>query len=241
MKAKAIREQREAEASTSATNSSNPPNATQSGVKRSHSSMTAPDTPATVRDARANTANRPLDAIRPARNFTKYVDYDFSKMKDTKGGFLTEEDDPFNKALHAPDGKKEEKPANMTQKEWERQQLLQSLRRERAGPFEPAISILEDKSKQKTCRECGSLEIDWKWEEMLQCCVCNACKEKFPEKYSLLTKTEAKEDYLLTDREYWRFLAVGVVLLTVSQRNYATKIYSHASSDPIRTSQPGTT
>lgn len=206
MKAKAIREQRESEANVSATNFSNSPNATQSGVKRSYSSMTASDTRANVRDARSNTANRPLDAIRPARNFTKYVDYDFSKMKDTKGGFLTEEDDPFNKALHAREGKKEEKPANMTQKEWERQQLLQSLRRERAGPFEPAISILDDKSKQKTCRECGSLEIDWKWEEMLQCCVCNACKEKFPEKYSLLTKTEAKEDYLLTDREYWQLL-----------------------------------
>lgn len=206
MKAKAIREQRESEANVSATNSSNSPNATQSGVKRSYSSMTASDTRANVRDARSNTANRPLDAIRPARNFTKYVDYDFSKMKDTKGGFLTEEDDPFNKALHAREGKKEEKPANMTQKEWERQQLLQSLRRERAGPFEPAISVLDDKSKQKTCRECGSLEIDWKWEEMLQCCVCNACKEKFPEKYSLLTKTEAKEDYLLTDREYWQLL-----------------------------------
>lgn len=206
MKAKAIREQRESEANVSATNSSNSPNATQSGVKRSYSSMTASDTRANVRDARSNTANRPLDAIRPARNFTKYVDYDFSKMKDTKGGFLTEEDDPFNKALHAREGKKEEKPANMTQKEWERQQLLQSLRRERAGPFEPAISVLDDRSKQKTCRECGSLEIDWKWEEMLQCCVCNACKEKFPEKYSLLTKTEAKEDYLLTDREYWQLL-----------------------------------
>lgn len=164
--------------------------------------MTASDTPATVRDARANTTNRPLDAIKPARNFTKFVEYDFSTMKDTKGGFLTEEDDPFNKALHARDGKREEKPENMTQREWERQQLLQSLRRERAGPFEPAISVLEDKSRQKACRECGNLEIDWKWEEMLQCCICNACKEKFPEKYSLLTKTEAKEDYLLTDRWY---------------------------------------
>jgi DNA-repair protein complementing XP-A cells len=121
-------------------------------------------------------------------------------MTDTKGGFLTEEDDPFNKALHVKDGK-EEKPANMTQKEWERQQLINSLRRDRAGPFEPTISFLDEKSTQKTCRECGSLEIDWKWEGELRCCVCHPCKEKFPEKYSLLTKTEAREDYLLTDRE----------------------------------------
>lgn len=53
----------------------------------------------------------------------------------------------------------------------------------------------------KKCRECSSLEIDWKWEEALKCQVCNACKDKFPEKYSLLTKTEAREDYLLTDPE----------------------------------------
>jgi DNA-repair protein complementing XP-A cells len=31
--------------------------------------------------------------------------------------------------------------------------------------------------------------------------LCSICKEKFPEKYSLITKTEAKEDYLLTDPE----------------------------------------
>ncbi|KAE8365401.1 XPA protein C-terminus-domain-containing protein [Aspergillus caelatus] len=197
MKAKAIREQREAEARTSA-HVSGAAQSTKGGVKRSYSSMTA-ETPATVRDA--TSAARPLDSIKPARNFTKYVEYDFSKMTDTKGGFLTEEDDPFNKALHVKDGKEEQKPANMTQKEWERKQLLDSLRRNRAGPFEPALSVLDEKSKQKTCRECGSLEIDWKWEQDLRCCVCHACKEKFPEKYSLLTKTEAKEDYLLTDPE----------------------------------------
>ncbi|KAB8233358.1 XPA protein C-terminus-domain-containing protein [Aspergillus alliaceus] len=196
MKAKAIREQREAEARASASI----PGVAQStnGVKRSYSSMTA-EMPATVRDA--TSAARPLDSIKPARNFSKYVEYDFSKMTDTKGGFLTEEDDPFNKALHVKEGKEEQKPANMTQKEWERKQLLDSLRRNRTGPFEPALSVLDDKSKQKKCRECGSLEIDWKWEQDLRCCVCHACKEKHPEKYSLLTKTEAKEDYLLTDPE----------------------------------------
>ena len=55
--------------------------------------------------------------------------------------------------------------------------------------------------KGKTCRECGSLEIDWKWEEVFGCAVCSACKDKLPEKYSLLTKTEAREDYLLTEPE----------------------------------------
>lgn len=141
---------------------------------------------------------RPLDEIQPARNFTKFVDYDFSKMTDTKGGFLTVEDDPHNKALHSLGA--DEKPAHMTMKEWERHQLLRSLRERKAGPFEPGLSVLK-KEATKVCRECGSLEIDWKWEEVFGCAVCNACKEKVPEKYSMLTKTEAKEDYLITDPE----------------------------------------
>ncbi|KAJ5104306.1 hypothetical protein NUU61_001653 [Penicillium alfredii] len=206
MKAKALREQREAELAQSSTTSPSAtprPTQTAQGTKRTFASMTASNPPVSVRDARthAGSSDRPLDSIKPARNFTRYVDYDFSKMTDTKGGFLTQEDDPFNKALHVSDGKEEQKPAHMTQKEWERHQLLQSLRRNREGPFEPGLSVLDDKSQQKICRECGSLEIDWKWEEMLQCCVCHSCKEKYPEKYSLLTKTEAKEDYLLTDPE----------------------------------------
>ena len=123
-------------------------------------------------------------------------------MTDTKGGFLTVEDDPNNKALHAEDV--DSKPAGMTIKEWERQQLLRSLRKDRAGPFEPGLSVLKQE-KEKSCRECKRLEIDWKWEEIFGCAVCNACKEKFPEKYSLLTNTEAREDYLLTERKCcWR-------------------------------------
>ena len=141
---------------------------------------------------------RPLDEIQPARNFTKYVEYDFSKMTDTKGGFMTVEDDPHNKALHSL--KPDEKPAHMSMKEWERHQLLRSLREQKAGPFEPGISVLK-KEGGKVCRECGSMEIDWKWEEIFGCAVCSACKEKLPDRYSLLTKTEAKEDYLITDPE----------------------------------------
>lgn len=223
MKAKALREQREADLAKSSAA------APTQGVKRSYNSMTAATAPATLRDARSNasSSDRPLDSIKPARNFTRYVEYDFSKMTDTKGGFLTQEDDPFNKQLHASE-ERDNKPANMTQKEWERHQLLQNLRRNREGPFEPGLSVLDDKNQQKTCRECGSLEIDWKWEEMLHCCICHACKDKFPEKYSLLTKTEAKEDYLLTDRESHQdpYSEQASLKLTLKP-NYETRNYSH--------------
>ena len=117
-------------------------------------------------------------------------------MTDTKGGFLSAEDDPWNKQMqHQP--KEGEKPAHMTLKEWERHQLLKGLRQRKEGPFEPGIGL---GGVSKKCRECGSLEVDWQWEEVFKCEVCGRCKEKFPEKYSLLTKTEARDDYLLTER-----------------------------------------
>jgi DNA-repair protein complementing XP-A cells len=156
-------------------------------------------------------------AIRPARKFTKFVDYDFGKMTDTKGGFLSAEDDPWNKAMSGGPGGTggnnnttgggsadgaDERPKDMTVQEWERMQLLKKLRRQKTGPFEPGLSTLADEKERKKCRECGNLEIDFVWEEIFACAVCGPCKEKCPEKYSLLTKTECREDYLLTERMF---------------------------------------
>ncbi|KAK8094825.1 XPA protein C-terminus-domain-containing protein [Apiospora hydei] len=196
--------------------------------KRAHDAISASapvrNLPATSRDGRINGATEAAGAskagkdaanddgaIRPARKFTKFVDYDFDKITDTKGGFLSTEDDPWNKAMSgsatANGSKKpgqpepEERPKGMTAAEWERLQILKKLRRQKAGPFEPGLSVLKDEAERKKCRECGSLEIDFVWEEVFGCAVCGRCKEEKPEKYSLLTKTECKDDYLLTDPE----------------------------------------
>ncbi|KAI0598669.1 XPA protein C-terminus-domain-containing protein [Biscogniauxia sp. FL1348] len=239
LRAKAIRDQREAAARKAGAPS---PSRTPSGFiatdevrlpntrKRAHDAISGAvrvrDTPSTSRDGRANGASTPTagnssqqqqqadkdGAIRPARKFTKFVDYDFGKMTDTKGGFLSAEDDPWNKAMSGsaasgstnqpgPAGGADERPKGMTAQEWERFQLLKKLRRQKAGPFEPGLSALVDEKERKKCRECKSLEIDFVWEEVFGCSICGACKEKYPEKYSLLTKTECKEDYLLTDPE----------------------------------------
>ncbi|KAH8820688.1 XPA protein C-terminus-domain-containing protein [Xylogone sp. PMI_703] len=178
------------------------------GRKRAHASISTSNIPETNRDARqpgaASSSNGEEggNQVQAARKFMKYVDYDFSKMTDTKGGFLPVEDDPFNKALHASgENGAEQRPAHMTLKEWERHQLLKGLKNRKQGPFEPGLSVLGDGKDVKKCRECGSAEIDWQWDEVFKCQVCNGCKEKFPDKYSLLTKTEAKDDYLLTDPE----------------------------------------
>ncbi|GAB7347816.1 hypothetical protein MBLNU459_g5353t1 [Dothideomycetes sp. NU459] len=204
LKAKALRSQQLA-------SNPEPANRTPSGFiagqKRPHSGISTSSVQPSQRDARQTPGpgkdkdgfTKPDSGIQAAKKFQKFVEYDFSKMTDTKGGFLTADDDPFNRALHTPN--QEEKPANMTLREWEKAQLLRKLRDQRAGPYEPGLSALSAKTEQKKCRECGSLEIDWKWDEVFGCQVCAACKDKVPEKYSLLTKTEAREDYLLTDPE----------------------------------------
>lgn len=182
--------------------------------KRPFSSITQSEIPATNRDGRAAPAKPADDALRPAnKKFAKFVDYNFSAMTDTKGGFLSTEDDPWNKSMGggaaSGNGMKgpevEEKPKHMTVAEWERLQTLRKLQRQKTGMFEPGLSAIADKEERKKCRECGSLEIDWVWEETFGCAVCGVCKEKFPEKYSLLTKTECREDYLITDGEYSAF------------------------------------
>lgn len=208
LKAKALRLRQDRTVQPSAATSSFP--IASFGQKRSYSAISSD--PLSIRDARStvsgaaakpNSNNGLAQAqdigIRAARKFQKFVEYDFSKMTDTKGGFMTAEDDPNNKVLHAPE--QDGKPSDMTLKEWERLRLQRKLQEQRAGPFEPGLSVLDKREITKKCRECRGLEIDWQWDELLQCQVCHTCKEKYPEKYSLLTKTEAKEDYLLTDPE----------------------------------------
>ncbi|EJT73721.1 hypothetical protein GGTG_07577 [Gaeumannomyces tritici R3-111a-1] len=195
--------------------------ATRSSRKRPHSeteSSAGPPTtrastaisratvPTSIRDARAAPTKAGEEApLKAARKFTNYVDYNLSAMTDTKGGFMTADDDPHNYALNSgAKGKgaaEEQRPAHMTQEEWERKQLLNKLRRQKAGPFEPGMSALVSDAERKKCRECASLEVDFVWDEVFGVCVCGTCKEKFPEKYSLLTKTECRQDYLLTEPE----------------------------------------
>lgn len=130
-------------------------------------------------------------------------------MTDTKGGFLSTEDDPHNMALAGPkprpgeQGPTETRPQGMTLEEWQRLQTLRRLQRQKAGPFEPSLSVLRDAEERavKKCRECASPEIDFVWVEVFRIYVCAACKERHPDKYSLLTKTECREDYLLTEPE----------------------------------------
>ncbi|KAJ2776622.1 DNA repair protein rad14 [Coemansia javaensis] len=58
-----------------------------------------------------------------------------------------------------------------------------------------------DPDAVQQCCECGSVDLDAMYLKMFRVMVCRACIEGIPDRYSLLTKTEAKDDYLLTDSE----------------------------------------
>ena len=112
---------------------------------------------------------------------SSYIEYDFSKMQDSKGGFMVEAD---------ADG------AGEGQESWAERQhrLLEGTRR-----LNPPISA--DPAQNPKCYECERPELDFQFLQVFGSRVCHACKQKLGEKYSLLTKTECKEDYLLTDPE----------------------------------------
>ncbi|KAK0473236.1 thioesterase-like superfamily-domain-containing protein [Armillaria novae-zelandiae] len=106
-----------------------------------------------------------------------YFEYDLSKMVNSKGGFLVEDD------------KDADEEVRRKEKERERQRARQNQ--------EPAISLNPDLNPK--CCECQTIDIDHTYKNIFQCLVCKPCQDKKPDKYSLLTKTECKEDYLLTD------------------------------------------
>lgn len=70
---------------------------------------------------------------------------------------------------------------------------------EEARRYNPPLSMNKDENEK--CFECGRDELDFQFLGVFKCRVCFKCKADLPDKYSLLTKTECKEDYLLTDPE----------------------------------------
>lgn len=51
------------------------------------------------------------------------------------------------------------------------------------------------------CKVCGSIELDDFIRRHYRVRVCGTCREAHPDRFSLLTKTAAKEEFLLTDEE----------------------------------------
>ena len=115
-----------AKATAQQAQASKPSPAPVAGTKRGYSSITASQTPATLRNAAAASPQKrdqngfiqppSNDYIQPAKKYARkdFIDYDFSKMTDTKGGFLGAVDDPHNKAMWKGQPKEEQRPDGMT-------------------------------------------------------------------------------------------------------------------------------
>lgn len=56
-----------------------------------------------------------------------------------------------------------------------------------------SIGMSLDPEKQFECRECGAKDLDDSTRRVFGIYVCKKCMRELPDKYSLLTKTEAKE------------------------------------------------
>lgn len=102
-------------------------------------------------------------------------------MKDSRGGFINIDEPPPG-------------ADSTTLEEWKEKQRQEHIVHDLAPPI--------DISQAPKCFECGSLELDPNfYQNFNEVRVCRRCMKDKPEKYLLLTKTECREDYLLTDPE----------------------------------------
>ncbi|CCC70013.1 hypothetical protein NCAS_0D04320 [Naumovozyma castellii] len=141
---------------------------------------------------------RPLDnKIRPSVRKEDYIEYDFATMKNLHGGYINPEDRTsgydydFDDEFGNDIGSKKQKSLD----DWKREQQERKALYENAPPPEHI-------SKAPKCIECNiNIEMDPVLNDVFKLQVCKSCAKDHPEKYSLLTKTECKEDYFLTDPE----------------------------------------
>ncbi|GJJ78062.1 DNA-repair protein complementing XP-A cells [Entomortierella parvispora] len=127
-----------------------------------------------------------IEAIEPLpkNDWTKFYDYDLSKMKDTRAGFIKEVEEPSSaKSATAADDESSRK------RKWQPTIVQQ----------DPSIFLGAQDNYE--CQDCGSLDVDFQLLTHFHVPVCISCRDSQPEKYSLLTKTECRQDYLLTDPE----------------------------------------
>ncbi|WFD36224.1 [histone H3]-lysine(4) N-trimethyltransferase [Malassezia cuniculi] len=142
-------------------------------------------TPASVRDASTRDATVSQSANRESptkRRLGDYIEFDLTRLHNSRGGFLVEESNDELEALE--------------ERRKERERELQRMR----DQMEPGISL--DPSTRPVCESCGTTDIIFDpFQRVFGVFVCRPCERANPERYSLLTKTEVKDDYLLTDAE----------------------------------------
>lgn len=139
------------------------------------------------------TVPRPLK--RDAR-LGKYFEYDLSKMVNSKGGFLVEDEKEVDQHKVAIEKQRENERAQQNVDPRTCSCILRSAIA-LYSRLDRQLAMFLDRSKNPQCHDCGSVDIDHSFRKIFNCLVCNKCKNEKPEKYSLLTKTECKEVGLL--------------------------------------------
>ncbi|CED84974.1 DNA excision repair protein XPA/XPAC/RAD14 [Phaffia rhodozyma] len=136
--------------------------------------------PKDSRDATKGLKPAELPKLTKDPRLGNYFEYDLSKMVNSRGGFLVEDDE-----------------GNSEKAILERRRREEREQAQKAGAWEPGL----DPEASPRCMKCGTIEIERRFMDVFGVAVCNTCKKADPDKFSLLTKTECKEDYLLTDDE----------------------------------------
>lgn len=181
--------------------------------------------PSDSQSSRRDASNpAPLKAM--IRKFD-YIDYDLSQMNDSNGGFIDSSIYPSNSDTLRNRNQtlgSSQPHAGMTFSEW---RIAKANQMDRVGMgglynlpndkdedqinFDLAVrkeyimddvNVLAPLSELPTCESCHKgIEFDSQLLAHFKRKVCRKCVSLKPEKYSLLTKTECKQDYLLTDPE----------------------------------------
>lgn len=132
--------------------------------------------------------------LRPTIRKSDYIDYDFAQLNNLNGGYI-------NKYGDNDDG---EQTQLKTLSDWKQQQRdsasgLDTTTAESNGADAQIPVLVTDRDKCSHCRI--NIELDPILQKVFHVRVCKQCVRQNPDKYSLLTKTECKTDYLLTESE----------------------------------------
>ncbi|KAG0000874.1 hypothetical protein BGZ65_003990 [Modicella reniformis] len=143
---------------------------------------------AAIIEKNAQLLHKAVEALEPLpkNGWTRFYDYDLSKMKDTRAGFIQELDEKDTIGGGSSTTTNEE---NQKKRKWQ------------PNTNQPDPSIFLGAEDNYECQDCTSIDVDFQLLRYFHVPVCIGCRDSQPEKYSLLTKTECRMDYLLTDPE----------------------------------------
>ncbi|CAL9733327.1 DNA repair protein Rad14p [Monosporozyma servazzii] len=141
------------------------------------------------------TSEKKKQYIRPSVRAQDYIDYDFSTMQDLHGGYINPHDRGNYNSSYGDESSYDNTRNLKTLEDWKQEQKARRNLYENAPPPEHISLAIK-------CQECHiNIEMDPILDDVFKLHVCKQCAKAYPQKYSLLTKTECKEDYFLTEDE----------------------------------------